>query len=472
MTPAATLQCEQAIFTSLRGPMGEGYRIVAASRGLRPEEKQTITRLSPSHEALCWKPTRGSDDALRHAVAFYPLPTGRLCVAVSCYAGAEHTARGGHRVHTHNVVFDEKDFPRCSFNPFHVYRAWLTSGSAVPQLSLDTALSEVQLPIRLDAVPRTPSFAAPLDSPQRRYILQQLFDERTLIVPVHGDWLEFTEALLMGVPGPLRAKLSFGAGLRISLGRCHRLHLLVDEKGAARSRIAGQSIEYLDPKKSHADESVSAWNTFVDRHWSRADSAGLTRRTSRPFTDLSRAGRERVGVLYNTSDALPRTANLELLDLAADHIHVRTTGVEEEIRMELVAEIQRILRERLTNIHWQEAQPLWPRLVNFWRHTDSAFAQPLIETILRSLLTEDPLTALEVLFDVAVDLPSSIDRDRHERVIDEVLHHVADHLPSDADPDRLERLCTRWQPVRPAWPALRKLMDSCSAAQSTGPASR
>ena len=54
------LTCDQAIFTSIRGPMGEGYRIVAASRGLRPEEKQAITRLSPSHEALCWPPGPGA----------------------------------------------------------------------------------------------------------------------------------------------------------------------------------------------------------------------------------------------------------------------------------------------------------------------------------------------------------------------------------------------------------------------------
>ena len=53
---ARTLYCEQAVFTSTRMPTGEGYRITACSRGLRPDIKQVITRHSPSEDALCWSP--------------------------------------------------------------------------------------------------------------------------------------------------------------------------------------------------------------------------------------------------------------------------------------------------------------------------------------------------------------------------------------------------------------------------------
>ena len=79
--PQATLSCDQAIFTSVRSPMGEGYRVIAASKGVKPKEKQEITRNSPSHDALC---ISLEDD--RHdgplAAAFYPLETGRLAVSV------------------------------------------------------------------------------------------------------------------------------------------------------------------------------------------------------------------------------------------------------------------------------------------------------------------------------------------------------------------------------------------------------
>jgi hypothetical protein len=466
----ADLTCDQAIFTSIRGPMGEGYRIVAASRGLRPEEKQAITRLSPSHDALCGQPAGGVDEASPLAAAFYPLPTGRLCVAYSCYAGAEHTARGGHRVYTHNVIFAEQDFPRCGFNPFHVVRAMTAEGLTVPQLTPDTVLPEVRLSINTDTAPSPVSFPTSLDSLHRCYVLQRLFDERALIVPVQNGWLETTEALLMGVPGPMRSGISFGAGLRFSLGRCHRLHLFFDEKGAARSRIAGQPVEYLDAAVTPPDGSASAWVAFVDRHWRRADCAVLARRTSRPFTDLTRAARERIGTLYNTIDAAPLTASLDLLSLAADHIRARSADVEDEIRRELLAETQRTLRERLTNFRWHDAQPFWPRLVAFWRQTDAAFAQPLIEAALRSILKEDPLTAAEAALDVATNPPAAMDRDRHERLIDEILNRTASHLPADADPERLARLCSRWQSARPAQPALRKFVER--SAQTAGPASR
>jgi hypothetical protein len=472
MTPAETIHCDQAIFTSVRGPMGEGYRIIAASRGLRSEEKQAITRLSPSHEALCWQPASGGDETPRYAVAFYSLPAGRLCVAYSCYAGAEHTARGGHRVYTHNVIFDEQEFPRCGFNPFHVLRAMVAEGLTVPKLTPGAVLPELLLPINTNVAPRTASLTVSLDSPHRRYVLQRLFDEHTLIVPVQDGWLESTEVLLMGIPGPMRARVSFGAGLRFSLGRCHRLHLFCDEKGAARSRIAGQPVEYLDGTVTPPDGSVSAWLAFVDRHWSRSDCAVLARRTSRPFTDLTPAARDRIGKLYNAMDAVPLTASLDLLSLAADHIRARSADVEDEIRRELLAETQRTLQERLTNIRWHDAHPLWSRLVAFWRQTDVAFAQPLIEAALRSLVKEDPLTAAEAAIDVASCLPSTVDRDRHERLVDEVLTRVAAHLPADADPERLAKLCSRWQFVRPGHPTLRKLVERGSTAQTAGPTSR
>jgi hypothetical protein len=163
---------------------------------------------------------------------------------------------------------------------------------------------------------------------------------------------------------------------------------MCDDGGAARARVAGQPVEYLDSTVVPPDGSPSAWVDFVDRHWSRADCPGLARRTSRLFTNPTHARRERIGALYNTVDALPFTVTLDLFRLAADHIRARSAGVEEEIRMEIVAETQRTLQERLTNIRWHDTQPLWPRLVALWRNTAADFAQPLIETVLRSWISQ------------------------------------------------------------------------------------
>jgi len=270
----------------------------------------------------------------------------------------------------------------------------------------------------------------------------------------------------------MRVKVSFGAGLRFSFGRCHRLHLFCDKKGAARSRMAGQPVEYLDPAVTLTDGSPTAWLTFVDSHWSRADCAVLARRTSRPFTDFSNAARERIGKLYIAINAVPLTASLELLSLAAKHIRARSADVDDEIRRELLAETQRTLLERLTNIHWCDAQPFWSRLVAFWRLTDAAFAQPLLEAGLRSLVREDPLATAEAAIDFVSHTPALFDRDRHEKLIDEVLNLMSADLPGNAAPDRLTRLCSRWQSIRPGHPALQKLLNRCSVAPTANSTSR
>ena len=111
------ITCDQAVFTSVRTPTGEGYRIIAASRGLTAEEKRAITQNAPSHNGLY------DQSASARAVAFYPLPTGRLCAACPCSAGSEHTGRGGTRVYTFSVIFAAEDFPAIRFNPFHIFRA-------------------------------------------------------------------------------------------------------------------------------------------------------------------------------------------------------------------------------------------------------------------------------------------------------------------------------------------------------------
>ena len=97
-----TVHADQVIFTSIRSPTGEGYRIGAASPGVRSDEKRMIMQRSPSHASLC------DESPTAVACSFYRLSTGRHCVASSRYAGVEHTGRGGQRVYTHLVLLDDE----------------------------------------------------------------------------------------------------------------------------------------------------------------------------------------------------------------------------------------------------------------------------------------------------------------------------------------------------------------------------
>ncbi|MCB9857623.1 MAG: hypothetical protein H6818_18220 [Phycisphaerales bacterium] len=150
-----SLIVDHAVFTSIRSPMGEGYRIIAATSGIRPDERMETTRRAPSHGGLA----TDHPDAL--GVIGFPLPTGRYCVGLVRHAGKEHTARGGLRVHTHFVFLDRAQFGAFACDP------WLVAGviaaidgdepllkaeSTFPKLSLGDGCA--QLP---DASPRLPA---------------------------------------------------------------------------------------------------------------------------------------------------------------------------------------------------------------------------------------------------------------------------------------------------------------------------
>jgi len=121
---AATVRCDQAIFTSIRTPTGEGYRIVAHSPGVSYDERAELTRRSPSHGALA------SGDAGAHGMLVFALADQRYAVGHCVYAGAEHTARGGQRVWTHYAVLDDATYAAFGFNPIRVQRALAVSGQA------------------------------------------------------------------------------------------------------------------------------------------------------------------------------------------------------------------------------------------------------------------------------------------------------------------------------------------------------
>jgi len=482
-----TLACDQAIFTSIRTPTGDGYRIIAASKGLRPEEKQTITRSSPSHDALCRSAVETPDKPANVlGTAFYPLPSGRLCVALSCNAGAEHTGRGGQRVYTHNLVFDKNDFPACSYNPFIVLRAMAEAGMLAPQLKPAPVLPELQLAITESAGKvATMTLKSALGPGWRSYVLHALLDEQTVIVNIDDDWLGIAEALLIGVPGPLRAGVSFSAGLRFSVGRCHRLSLSRDDPNATRSRITGRAMQYVDPTGGNEPKApTSAWLSFVERHWSSDDIAGLARRTSRPFTDVGPMGRDSLGRLYNEIDTAYQTDTAKLLSVIAAHLNEPEIGVETDIAAELAVKAQYVLVGRFTAMSWQQASQYWQTICTIWQKSEEGrlLAQPIVEHALRAATNEHPIVAAEAALKLATpqahvgrgSMAASRTTTRivHTNVIENVLTRMADwaenatsaeleRLPYSAS--SLDDLVSRWLAARPKCPVLERIRKRCGA---------
>lgn len=465
-----SLHCDQAIFTSVRTAMGEGYRIIAASPGLRADEKQVMTRNSPSHEGLCGSPQTDAHEGWPIAAAsFYNLTSGRLCVALSCPAGAEHTGRGGQRIYTHSVVFAAADFVHCAFNAFHVLRAMIAADLHQPCLKPPPVMEQIVLEIDTQYDNLTmPRLHEGLCGPAGCRVLEGVLRDRGQIVDLGGHCLSSTEALLLGLPGPARAKTSFGAGLRFSPSRKRMLHTLHDEKGTTKQRLVGQPVDFTDAAHLQAlPASPSAWMTFVARRWKNGDCARLAIETSRPFEDVGAEARERIGGLYNDIDAIPEMATDALLAISLERLRNVGNGVEQNITTEFLAEAGRTLAIKFGNASWTELAPHWQSLVATWRCANGqpAFVQPLLAAMLRAAMRDDPMLAAERALVLAQDVPSTVDAPTHTALLDEVLNRLAAWVRSNpnADTRSVLALCDRWTSARRRCPILDLVRQNCTA---------
>lgn len=465
-----TLKCEQAIFTSIRTPMGEGYRIVAASRGLGADQKQVITRNSPSHDGLCAAEAAGDETTgVIRGAAFYPLPRDLACVAVSGLAGAEHTGRGGQRIYTHCVAFDREALSQCGYNPFNMMRAMVEAGLHEPQLKPPATLPELEL--KVTGTPPPGRMGMP--SACRCRLLQGLLDHRAFVVNCDGDWLKDAEWLLMGIPGPARVDISFDVGLRFSVGRTHRLHLLQDATGMTKSRVAGQAVEYLQPEDAESmTPRTGTWLSFVERMWSAADVDAAVRRTSVAFADTSPATRDRIARLFTLTDEVDRTAAAELIAAIDLHMYEQSDGAERDFVAELTTKASRTLLSRMRIASAGDVHACWKPLLKAWRRSPEScrFAEPLLSQGMRNLLQHDPLGAARSALDMDLKPSSHANTAAHESLMHEVLNHLAAWITqaSEKEQEALQKLVVSWRTHRPSEPLLEHLASICVTSEGKG----
>lgn len=450
--------------------MGEGYRIIAATRGLRADEKQSITRRSPSHDALCPRQDTGStDDTVPRATAFYALPSERLCVAFSRFAGDEQSGRGGMRVYTHNLIFDDADFATCGFNPFAVLRAMFEAGLSKPVLSPPAILPELQLNISdAAATAASTNLIDGLAPAWRRHVLEALLDEKSLVVNAECDFARMAETLILGLPGPLRKTVSFGTGMRFSVARCHRLSLVHDDPAKTKARLAGRPVEYVNAITDPPEQPTgSAWVSFVERHWDAGDTAGLARRTSKPFTDTGATARERFGKAYQAIDAIPEAPTHTLLTNLSENLREPDDVAEAEICAELVTAAQATLLDRIGAMSWNDTKECWDTICRMWRGSNEAHAcaVPLLAKSLQSAARTSPLCAAEAALQLTRDVPSKAKEGDWPAVLTSIVERLADWVDTlpEAELEGLTPIYRRWRVVRPTCPALDRIERRCAA---------
>lgn len=336
--PSTTpIVAEQAIFTSIRSPMGEGYRIVAASPGLRPEEKAEITRLSPSHNSLC------TGGAVAEAIATYPLTTGRQCIAYSQHAGVEHTARGGQRVFTHVLILGRDDFNALGANPFTAYAGIPAAQAISPGDSVPSSLPPVTLEPAREFV--SAASTAGLDIDLLCAISSAISAGCRLVVAGVARPLPALEWALLLTPRWYRRKLSASAGLRFSTSRPLQLVFVDRDMGETARAIAGQRIQLWDVQQpeGHEKPAPAEWFDLLRRLWRERRHEEMVRLTMGLSTEITAADLRRVAGLCEAIDELPEAPAHRVEELQRTYARAAGTSPTE---VELLTDFWRALNAR------------------------------------------------------------------------------------------------------------------------------
>ena len=273
---AKRVHVDQVLFTSVRSVTAEGYRIIAASGGVKPEEKAEIIRRAPSHASLC------EAEPQARALSAYPLNGGRYCVALSQYAGVEHTARGGLRVHTHIVVLDQQEYLAFGCNAARVYAALADAVGGKPVLNPPQPLDRLDLPAASRGTSAATDIARVEDAgvlchdagrdrqPSAAEVLPILLgvlqgDE--LVVTGSHDRFDLLERVAISLPLAARRSLAVSVGLKYSPSRRLRLCLVSRDKGETQRATRGRKVRLLDASApcSRQSSPYEAWGDLVER---------------------------------------------------------------------------------------------------------------------------------------------------------------------------------------------------------------
>ena len=181
--------CDQAVFTSVRSLMGEGYQLVGASPGVMPPEKSDLVRNSPSHNALFQ-----SGDGSAVGLLSYSMASGRRCVSYCCHAGKEQSGRGGQRVYTHMVLLDRSTFALFDSDVTSVHGALgCIVSEKGPILTIANALDPLALNIP----------TLPVGQEGRCTLAALPNGTADWLWPVAGELLAGRKAALIGLENPL-----------------------------------------------------------------------------------------------------------------------------------------------------------------------------------------------------------------------------------------------------------------------------
>jgi hypothetical protein len=436
---ADVVWCDQAIFSSARTATGHGYQILATSRGVTLNEKKAIHARSPSHGGLC------RTDPEARAFAFYPLGNGRVALAHSCDAGAESSGRGARRIYTHVTLLDANELGRFGFNPFHVLRAIQRTGMLEPQLQPPGGLPLLELDPR-DAmdVDRLNAVANTVGPCWLTYATACALEDQHLVLAGQLDLYALMEAILLGVPGPMRVHVPFSAGLRFSIGRAYGMTAICGDTHQTQRMVRGQRLQYVEPARERdvPHDPADAWSAMVARLWGQGRGRELSAIASQAIPDCSASARERIGSLCNEMD-WARSANAHAL-LERGEARAEEVGAndfEADLLRKLIVTLQDQLCERLRAV--DDVDEYRSAVLRSLQRSPQAaeFVIPAIEVMLDRQAADDPIRAVAWGGEI-LDVSQHFDLSHHLlKEFSRVLEWLGPRLHGASDKD-LERVRT------------------------------
>jgi len=265
-TGAASLLGDRAIFTSLPSATGEGYRLVAWSPGLRPEERQELTRRAPSHGSLC-----GETAGTRGVIQMQLQAGGRIAWGFVRVAGAEHTRRGGGRVWTDFLLADAGEAAHEGLHPHALHAALLAEPAPKPPLG-SSPLAKVTVsggtsgtPVAQDA--RAVTAAASVAS--------LLIEGRSCVIAAGAVPADVFDDALRMIPASLRSTIRACAGLRLSSSRGVKATLTDRFDQDIIRSTRGQGIECINLEASVPAPAgpLAPWLALMSRWWNEQRAA-------------------------------------------------------------------------------------------------------------------------------------------------------------------------------------------------------
>lgn len=255
------LVCDQAIFTAVPG--GRGYTLVAASPGVTPEERRAIVAMSPSHGGLA------DDSRQARGLLAYPLPTGRLCCCLCRHGGAEPSGRGGLRVHTHAVLFDNEAQAAAAGNPLALCLAALHACEpSTPDQPIPERLGRLTVALPDDPEAGQPPPCNVTALPGWATVLDLLREGHSVVIGGATDPPLALASWLESLPAALRRSCSFSIGLRLSLSRPVRIAFVHEDPARVRRLLRGSDREFV-MLDTASDARPSGWAEAAAHLWPR-----------------------------------------------------------------------------------------------------------------------------------------------------------------------------------------------------------